>query len=64
MCVSQASAVYKGGQSRSKLDRSAVELWKLSTEQLMFVDLGMFLKQMLCTAALDRAVSEFVNMIS
>lgn len=38
-------------------------LWKLSTEQLMFVDLGMFLKQMLCTAALDRAVSGFVNVI-
>ncbi|XP_073704591.1 AP-1 complex subunit mu-1-like [Garra rufa] len=57
--VSQASAVYKGGQSRSKLDRSAVELWDVfvetfNTEQLMFVDLGMFLKQM-CTAALDPA---------
>ncbi len=54
VCVSQASAVYKGGQSRNELDRTAVELWDV------FVDLGMILTQMLCTAALDPAVSGFM----
>ncbi len=30
--VSQASAVYKGGQSRNELDRTAVELWDVFVE--------------------------------
>lgn len=32
VCVSQASAVYKGGQSRNELDRTAVELWDVFVE--------------------------------